>query len=374
MKRSLGFLFSLLALAGLIVCLVMAYVGIVALPGRARRAFGPPAAALPLTQRFLLAYRLTLSQADLNTPVNPGGQAVQFEIAPGETPAAIARRLQQAGLIRNPTALVDYMVYTGLDTQLQSGRFTLDPGSAPVKLAQELQDATPGQANLVILAGWRMEEVAATLPTAGLGIDPEAFVEAARTPRRAQAAIIGLPYEADLEGYLFPGGYQIDRAATIDDLLNAMLDRFNRQVTADLRQAYQDQGYSLDEAVILASIVEREAMRDEEMPTIASVFMNRLDVGMRLESDPTVQYALGYPGAWWKSPLALSDLTVGSAYNTYQNAGLPPGPICNPGLPALQAVAFPAQTPYYFFRAACDGSGRHNFARTFEEHQANACP
>ena len=98
---------------------------------------------------------------------------------------------------------------------------------------------------------------------------------------------------------------------------------------------------------------------------------------MRLDSDPTVQYALGFDpvkGTWWKSPLSLDDLQVVSPYNTYQIQGLPPGPIANPGLSALRAVAFPDETPYYYFRAACDGSGRHTFAETFEQHQGNSCP
>ncbi|HEX7972766.1 MAG TPA: endolytic transglycosylase MltG, partial [Anaerolineales bacterium] len=131
------------------------------------------------------------------------------------------------------------------------------------------------------------------------------------------------------------------------------------------------------EGVILASMVQREAIVSQEMPLIASVFLNRQSANMKLDSDPTVQYALGYnpdQKTWWTNPLSLDNLQVDSPYNTYQRAGLPPGPISNPGLSALQAVAFPAKTPYYFFRAACDGSGRHTFAKTFEEHVKNACP
>jgi UPF0755 protein len=107
------------------------------------------------------------------------------------------------------------------------------------------------------------------------------------------------------------------------------------------------------------------------------VFYNRLASGSRLASDPTVQYALGYnqnQGTWWTNPLSLQDLQVDSLYNTYIYNGLPPAPISNPGLAALRAVAFPAQTPYFYFRAACDGSGRHLFAQTYEEHVANECP
>jgi UPF0755 protein len=112
------------------------------------------------------------------------------------------------------------------------------------------------------------------------------------------------------------------------------------------------------------------------MPLIASVFFNRLQRNGKLETDPTVQYALGFQagrGGWWAIPLTDSDFSIDSPYNTYLYYGLPPGPICNPGLPALQAVAFPAESSYLFFRAACDGSGRHNFAETDAQHDANAC-
>jgi UPF0755 protein len=155
------------------------------------------------------------------------------------------------------------------------------------------------------------------------------------------------------------------------------LEDFQSKISPDLIEGFQNQGLSLFQAVTLASMVQREAVVAEEMPMIASVFINRLQAGMRLDSDPTVQYALGYDeenGVWWKNPLSLDDLQFDSAYNTYQIEGLPPGPIASPSLNALRAVAFPAKTPYYFFRAACDGSGRHTFAETLEQQKANACP
>lgn len=114
-----------------------------------------------------------------------------------------------------------------------------------------------------------------------------------------------------------------------------------------------------------------------EMPLIASVFLNRLNGGIKLDSDPTVQYAIGYnpdSGTWWTNPLTLEDLQSTSPYNTYVYGGLPPGPIANPGLDALRAVAFPAQTPYYYFRATCDGTGKHVFSVTYEEHLGKECP
>jgi UPF0755 protein len=148
-------------------------------------------------------------------------------------------------------------------------------------------------------------------------------------------------------------------------------------LTAELRAGFEEHGLTLQQAVTLASIVQREAMVAEERPMVASGFYNRLSIGMKLDSDPTVQYAIGFnekQSSWWTNPLTLNDLNTVSAYNTYQNPGLPPGPISNPGLSALQAVAAPAESPYFYFRARCDNSGLHNFAVTFEEQIQNACP
>jgi UPF0755 protein len=156
-----------------------------------------------------------------------------------------------------------------------------------------------------------------------------------------------------------------------------LLDNFEEQLKLELRNGFAQQNLSIFEAVTLASIVERESVVAEEMPLIASVFLNRLDAGIKLEADSTVQYALGYNSrqdTWWTNPLSGQDLEIDSPYNTYRYPGLPPGPIANPGLSALRAVAFPAQTPYYYFRAACDASGKHLFAQTFAEHVGNACP
>jgi UPF0755 protein len=155
-----------------------------------------------------------------------------------------------------------------------------------------------------------------------------------------------------------------------------MLNDFDQRLTAADRAGIAAQGLNLFQGVTLASIVEREAVVADERPLIASVFYNRLAAGMNLDADPTVQYALGFTtqGGWWKSPLDAADLLLESPYNTYRSAGLPPGPIANPGLDSLRAVADPATSDFFYFRAMCDGSGRHAFARTFDEHLQNACP
>jgi UPF0755 protein len=220
-----------------------------------------------------------------------------------------------------------------------------------------------------------MEEVAAALPTSGLNVRPEEFLRAARQldPDYLPPAFIDV---SQLEGFIFPGTYQFERTISADEMIAAFFQRFDESVTADMRAGFERQGLSLYEAVIMASIVQREAVLIEEAPLIASVFLNRHRIGMRLDSDPTVQYAVGYQrdqGTWWKNPLTWDDLAIESPYNTYRQAGFPPGPICSPGAAALEAVAFPAQSPYFFFRARCDNSGRHNFAVTYAEHRAFAC-
>jgi UPF0755 protein len=179
------------------------------------------------------------------------------------------------------------------------------------------------------------------------------------------------------EGFLFPDRYLLARTTSAGQLVATLLQDFTAALTPELRNGFSNHGLTIYQAVTLASIVQRETMVVDEMPVLASVFYNRLAAGMKLETDPTVQYALGFnaaQGTWWTNPLSLDDLKIDSPYNTYVHAGLPPAPISNPGLEALQAVAEPAQTSYYYFQARCDNSGRHNFAETFEQHLQNNCP
>jgi UPF0755 protein len=144
-----------------------------------------------------------------------------------------------------------------------------------------------------------------------------------------------------------------------------------------MRANFSNQKLNLVQAVTLASMIQKEAVNEDEMPMIASVFNNRMAIGMKLESDPTAQYALGYnreQKTWWTNPLSSENLQVQSPYNTYFVGGLPPAPICNPGISALKAVAYPEKTDYLYFRAKCDGTGYHNFSKNFEEHISYECP
>lgn len=357
-----------LLLAGL--ALVLAAVAVI--PSRAAKTFGPPAPYLSAGQRLQYSARLLWYDGLLTRPADAGGAEREFVIEQGASVGLIAHNLQQAGLIKSAGAFRDYLVYAGLDTAIQSGTFNLSPAAPPVSIASQLLDPTPGDVTFVVLPGWRLEEIAAGLPTSGLNIDPAAFVRAAREPRYRPAH---LPEGAGAEGFLFPGEYLLPRATSADTLVTLMQQNFELYLSQELEAAFAAQGLTVFEAVTLASIIQREAIEQDEMPIIASVFLNRLNLGMKLDSDPTVQYALGLTAdGWWKNPLYGEDLQFDSLYNTYIYPGLPPGPIDNPSLQALRAVADPAETPYFYFRAACGASGRHAFAVTYEEHLANDCP
>ena len=342
-------------------------------PARASLLYGPPAKHLSISDRIEYSTRLLAHGDVLTTPLDVNGIEQSFRVEPGESVASIGNRLEGLSIISDAQAFFDYAVYTGIDLTIQSGDFKLSPAQSIMDIVQSLQRFSPSDAVLTVLPGWRMEEIAASLPTSGLSIDPETFLAAANTPPQ----VLTFASPVSMEGFFFPDTYTLPRETTIDQLLDIIGRNFASKLTTDIQNGFAAQNLSIYQAVTLASIVEREAIHSEEASLIASVYLNRISIGMKLDADPTVQYALGYQfdsGSWWKNPLALTDLEVISPYNTYLNNGLPPTPISNPGIEALMAVAYPQTSPYYFFRAACDRSGYHVFAETFEEQIANGCP
>ena len=377
-KRSISCILAVI-LAGVgVLCLASLFAwGWFYLPEKAAESFGFPSDGLSSYQKVYLSWSLLQQSDELLQPNLPPGESRLFAVDYGEPTFSITNRLQSEGFIADAGALRDYLVYSGKDTSLQAGEFMLSPGMNALEIANAMQDSTPTHVRFSILPGWWLEEIAAALPTSGLSFSQEAFLSAAADPIVASLILQHIPAENSVEGFLFPGTYRLARDLTVDQFITTLLDEFEARLDPDLSEGFERQGLSLYQAVTLASIVQREAVAEDEMPLIASVYLNRLAMGMKLDADPTVQYAIGLDaasGSWWKSPLSLEDLQVSSPYNTYQVNGLPPGPIANPGLKALQSIARPAQTPYYYFRAACDGSGRHTFARTLEEQLSNACP
>lgn len=346
------------------------------IPKEARDNFGAASPNLSPTNRWLYSFRLVTSKVNLLNPLDSNAAQRSFTIDPGESANSVSYRLEQEGFIRSADAFRSYLIYSGIDTGIQAGQYELSPGWSAIQIASNLQDATPTEVDFVILPGLRVEEIAVILESSGLEFSAMDFLNVVQNPPADWLPPL-LANVTNLEGYLFPGAYHFPRSTSVRGVIQAMLNRFDENVSEEMLTGFSNNGLNLQEAVVLASIIQREGVVNEEHPMIASVFYNRLAIGMKLESDPTVQYALGYnrqQKTWWTNPLSSEDLQINSQYNTYQYAGLPPGPISNPGKYALQAVAQPAQTPYYFFRAKCDGTGQHVFSTTYEEHVKNACP
>jgi UPF0755 protein len=317
-RKSAGTIFSLAFITIMCLGICLALFAYFEVNRRTEAAFGPPSPGLDPLQQLRLSAQLLLQIDLISEPVDKFGDPVPFEIPLGESPPLIASRLEAAGLIPDGQILITYLKYAGLDTTLQAGEYTLSPASSPRELAHILQDATPSEVTLSVLPGWRLEEIAATLPTSGLEISPEEFMLAVQTPPLDSLIPVDDSQGNSLEGFLYPGSYRVARQTNADELIQILLERFNTQLTPEINDGFERQGLTVFEAVILASIVEREAIVSEEMPMIASVFLNRQAIGMSLEADSTVQYARGYnhdQNTWWTNPLSLGDLQFDSPYN-----------------------------------------------------------
>jgi len=289
-----------------------------------------------------------------------------FVIARGETAGEIGRRLEQEGIIRSALAF-DYVLYeTERENALQSGTYTVSAALTPRDLAKLFEKAPGEQIVLRLIDGWRLSEIATAVNKAFPSITKEAFTAAAVVGDRKNTVLVGMDPKSPLEGFLFPDTYFMRPDATAPQIVDLLLDTFERKVGATLRSASSARKVAIYDIVKLASIVEREARDRNESPTIAGVYTNRLKINMKLDADPTIQYALGE----WRE-LSLDDLKLDSPYNTYLYPGLPPTPIANPGVAALEGAAKPADVPYFYFVAKSDGTGGHAFAVTIEEQEAN---
>ena len=309
-------------------------------------------------------------------PPGDDSAPVTFVIVEGQTVAEVATALESQGLIVDADAFRMLARVTGQDVGMQAGSHTLSRDMSAREVLAALQTGYEAGTTVTVPEGLRLEEMAGVLEAAGV-VDAGAFVALATDPLSHRDGLAAQrPVDADLEGYLFPDTYEFAVGATADAILGRFVGSFDRRFDAERRSLAAASGLTVHEIVILASIVEREAVVAAERPQIARVFLNRLDGDTRLlDADPTIQYALGYQpdiNSWWKRPLTAEDLELDSPYNTYRMPGLPPGPIANPGLASLDAVLQPADGDWLYFVAdgdACDGT--HRFAATYEGHLQN---
>lgn len=301
----------------------------------------------------------------------------KFTISNSDSALDVCYKLESEQYVFSAVGTCDFLTYKGKDRTLSPGTYTIPSGLNAIQVANFIAENSNRDIQFTIFPGWRLEEIAAVIDQLGLQFSAEEFLTNAYAPTAELAQVINLPSQRSLEGYMHPGFYSLKPTIFLEEFILQSINRTNA-VIQEAGQLFNAQSSTVttDQLITLASIIQRETLESSEMPTIASVFFNRLAIGMRMETDPTVQYALGFDSAtqsWWKSPLTYADLTVESDYNTYQVQGLPPGPICNPGREAILAAFAPEETGYYFFRAKCDGSMTHNFAVTYEEHLSNGC-
>ncbi|MBU0978286.1 MAG: endolytic transglycosylase MltG [Patescibacteria group bacterium] len=292
-------------------------------------------------------------------PVNPSAQTPQkFVVAKGESISSIGDKLTQTGLLRHPLVFRGAVYYlqnswTTTGTSIQAGSFELSPA---MNIWQIVKRLTQGSDDvwLTLLEGWRVEEIAQVAQNKLTNFSVPDFLDLARP----------------LEGQLFPDTYLVPLEFSPDQLTTLLTTTFEKKVTTGLAEEIAGSDRPLEEVIILASLVEREARGYDQMRQVAGVLEHRLKIGMALQVDATLQYAKGpsTQGEWWAPPL-VGDKKIVSPYNTYLHPGLPPRPICNPGLEAIRAVLNPIETDNLYYLHAPDG--QIYFAQTLEEHNRN---
>lgn len=280
-----------------------------------------------------------------------GGGEQFVEIPPRVGSHGIGQRLVDAGVVRDELTYRVALWLTGDARRLQAGEYRFDRAMTPIEVIDRIARGDVFVISLTVPEGRNTLEVSQLFEGHGLG-PASAFVDAA----------------LNREGYLFPETYRLSRHTDAAALVRQMTARFEHALTPDLRAAAKARGLSVPQLVTLASIVEKETGKADERPIIAAVYENRLRIGMALQCDPTVIFALQRAGKYTGN-LRRDDLQFDSPYNTYRYPGLPPGPIASPGLASLDAAAHPADVDYLYFVSRNDGS--HAFARTLDEHNRN---
>lgn len=329
-------------------------------------------------------------------PASDTYQRTSIEIPPGATDTFIGELLVRRGLIHSELAFHHQVYEANREGNLQAGQYDLSPTMLPSFIIAALRQESGPEETITILEGWRLEEVVAYLGTTDLTMNLDEFRQLVTTPPAdllaAYPFLVELPAGRTLEGYLYPDTYRVFANASARDILDRLLATFDQRVSQEIRDQLAARGLTIDFAVRLGSIVEREAVLDEERPLIAGVYTRRLQTeGWRLDADPTLQWGLAtadYGGlpmsdwgtvAWWQPlPASGAEIVLPETlipYQTYQVQGLPPAPIASPRLSSIQAVAFPNMDDgYFFFVAACPNGvrdGSHRFAVDLAQHEAN---
>ncbi|MCB9801252.1 MAG: endolytic transglycosylase MltG [Pseudomonadales bacterium] len=287
-------------------------------------------------------------------PITAESSEQSFVVPKGQGVNIIGQRLTEAGLIKHPLVFRYIVTTQGLGEKIQAGSFTLSPSMTPSEIAVRLTQGTE-DVWITLLEGWRAEEIAEYLDSQEelTFYDKEAFLDAA----------------SDYPGMLYPDTYLIPREMEVDALVSLLVNTFESKVTNGLGEEIAASSRDFDDVLIMASVVQREARDFEQMRHVAGILWNRIDIGMALQVDATLQYVRGNSNEWWPNPTA-ADKQLNSPFNTYQNRGLPPQPICNPGIEAIKATLDYLEVQDLFYIHDPE-TGKMYYAEDIEGHNAN---
>lgn len=334
---------------------------------------------------FIFIILLFNYQKAISEPMSTENKNIVFTVSPGESVSLIADALSEAGLIKDKLFFRFYVKRENLGAKIKAGDYEL---STLLSIKDIVRVMSNGETlkkdrEIKIIEGWKIEDINRYLKESSV-FKNDHFLEIAQKPKKdcllASATsqkpdksspcywdfLKNIPNNATLEGFLFPDTYRIFNDASPEDVLARLLTNFDKKLTPDMRAEIDHQGKSIYEVVTLASIIEKEVTSAKDMATVSGIFWNRMKNGQALESCATLAYILGVN----KKQYSLEDTKINSPYNTYANKGLPPGPICNPGLNAIKAAIYPEKTDYYYFLSRSDNGGTV-FSKTYNEHLMN---
>lgn len=318
--------------------------------------------------------------ADYLAPADAANQEeISFSVESGQSLTRVATNLEDAGLIRSKTIFKYYCDFAGMGQKIQSGSYKLTRAMTMDEIANQLTtgDGNPIVRNVTMIPGWTIENFADKLATDGVIADKAAFLEMCRTGEKftdfyyvksvlSSANVSQRKYA--LEGYLSPNTYEVYTTATDEEIIRKLLSQTENAFPADEQERATELGYTMDQIITLASLIEKEA-KSADFAKVSAVFHNRLKQKIKLGSDVTIHYITGVR----KMSLTNDDLAIQSPYNTYLYAGLPLGPICNPSAEAITAALYPDETyvaeNYLYFCAKDPESGELHFSKTLEEHE-----
>ena len=320
--------------------------------------FNPGQSFVGILAAVVLGILLAFYSLILLWPQGNPYDSVKVTIPKGASLKEVSTTLQDYNIIRNERSFLLAVKTLGYEKDMPAGRFKLVKASTNFDIIDQLVNGIQVNKRVTILEGWTINVIAKELHDK-IGIDQDEFKNACTNELLLWKWGIS---EKTVEGYLFPNTYLFSEDEDVQDIIGRMITEYKQRITIEFRDRMKELGMEEKEIITLASIIEGEAIYDRERAVISGVYHNRLNIGMRLQADPTIQYIID------DSPRRLlnKDLKIKSPYNTYLNKGLPPGPINNPGIESIKAALYPAETDYIYFVAR--GDGYHTFSRTKEEH------